>query len=180
MTQPPGFEDSHQHDMVCKLDKAIYGLKQAPRAWFARLSSKLCDLGFRSSSADTSLFVLQNLEVTLYVLVYVDDLILTGSSVAVVDKLLHQLHSAFAIRDLGSLNYFLGIEVTADPGGITLSQRRYVQDLLRRTNMEKCKPVSTPMSSTEKLSKHTGTLLSPEDVTKYRSTVGALQYLCIT
>ena len=180
MTQPPGFEDSHQRDMVCKLDKAIYGLKQAPRAWFARLSSKLCDLGFRSSSADTSLFVLQNSEVTLYVLVYVDDLILTGSSVAAVDKLLHQLHSAFAIKDLGSLKYFLGIEVTTDPGGITLSQRRYVQDLLRRTNMEKCRPVSTPMSSTEKLSKHTGTLLSPEDVTKYRSIVGALQYLCIT
>ncbi|XP_062219189.1 serine/threonine-protein kinase CTR1-like isoform X2 [Phragmites australis] len=180
MSQPPGFVDMTKPQYVCKLDKAIYGLKQAPRAWYQKLNTKLQDLGFASSKADTSLFIFCKDGVTTYVLIYVDDLVIVSSSESSIGNLLSQLHQSFAIKDLGPLHYFLSIEVAADPGGITLSQKRYVQDLLQRVNMHNCKPVHTPMSSSEKLSKTTCTPLSAEGITQYRSVVGALQYPTIT
>jgi histone deacetylase 1/2 len=106
MRQPPGFEkDDH---LICKLDKALYGLKQAPRAWYARLSSKLQQLGFVASKADTSLFSLVRPEVTMFVLVYVDDIIVASSAQTVVYCLLRQLRGDFALKDLGDLHYFFG------------------------------------------------------------------------
>jgi hypothetical protein len=92
--------------------KALYGLKQAPRAWHARLGSALRAHGFVLSTADTSLFILQRPEVTMYILVYVDDIILVSSSVAATDRLVLALSSDFAVKDLGKLHYFLGLEVT--------------------------------------------------------------------
>ena len=75
MKQPPGFEDSNSSHLVCKLDKAIYGLKQAPRAWYSRLSTKLINLGFKASKSDTSLFIYQEGAVSIYMLIYVDDIV---------------------------------------------------------------------------------------------------------
>jgi hypothetical protein len=80
MRQPPGFEDPSYPGHLCRLDKALYGLKQAPRAWHARLSSVLATLSFTPSTADTSLFILRRPELTLYLLVYVDDIIVVSSS----------------------------------------------------------------------------------------------------
>jgi histone deacetylase 1/2 len=80
MRQPPGFEDANKSHHVCKLDKALYGLKQAPRVWYARLSTKLCDLGFKASKSDTSLFIYSKHGVTIFMLIYVDDIIVTSSS----------------------------------------------------------------------------------------------------
>jgi hypothetical protein len=85
MRQPPGFEDPQAPHHVCRLDKSLYGLKQAPRAWYSRLSSKLYNLGFISSKADTSLFLYHKSGVTIYMLIYVDDIIVTSSS----DQALH-------------------------------------------------------------------------------------------
>jgi hypothetical protein len=79
MHQPPGYEDKNQPHYVCRLDKALYGLKQALRAWYARLSAKLLQLGFKVSKADNSLFYLRNSDVTIFILVYVDDIIITSS-----------------------------------------------------------------------------------------------------
>ncbi|XP_071680966.1 uncharacterized protein [Lolium perenne] len=111
MKQPPGYENPHAPYHVCKLDKSLYGLKQAPRAWFAKLSSKLQQLGFMASKADTSLFIYNKSGITIYVLVYVDDIIVTSSSNKAITALLHDLSTAFALKDLGDLHYFLGIEV---------------------------------------------------------------------
>jgi len=80
MKQPPGFENPRYPSFVCKLKKAIYGLKQAPRAWYSRLSSKLISLGFVSSKSDTSLFTYRKGSVEIYMLIYVDDIIVTSSS----------------------------------------------------------------------------------------------------
>lgn len=89
----------------------------------------------------------------MYILIYVDDIIIVSSSSAATDKLIHELTKEFAVKDLGILEYFLGIQVKHDKGGVTLSQSRYAQDLLKRAKMDKCKPISTPMASSEKLSR---------------------------
>jgi histone deacetylase 1/2 len=91
MWQPLGYEDKTRPHFVCKLDKALYGLKQAPRAWYARLSSKLVDLGFRASKADTSLFYYNKGKTIIYVLIYVDDIIVASSSQEATDALLSDL-----------------------------------------------------------------------------------------
>ena len=74
MRQPPGFEDPRHPDHVCKLHKSIYGLKQSPRAWYSRLSDRLHQLGFTTAKSDTSLFVFSQNCITIYMLVYVDDI----------------------------------------------------------------------------------------------------------
>ncbi|KAJ0985480.1 hypothetical protein J5N97_003836 [Dioscorea zingiberensis] len=180
MCQPPGYENSQFPSYVCKLDRALYGLKQAPRAWYSRLSSKLQELRFVPSKTDTSLFIYNHAGNIIYMLIYVDDIIVTSSSVQAVDDLLKQLQKEFAIKDLGDLHYFLGIEVKKESSGIVLTQGKYVTDLLQKANMQNCKPVATPMSVSEKLSRTVGDPLTAIEATRYRSIVGALQYLTLT
>lgn len=117
---------------------------------------------------------------TLYVLVYVDDIIVVSSKTSAVDALLSDLQSDFALKDLGPLHYFLDIEVTRHKGGLILSQGKYASDLIARVGMKGCKPVATPLSVTEKLSAYEGEPLDVENATKFRSIVGALQYLTLT
>jgi histone deacetylase 1/2 len=180
MKQPPGYEDKSLPNYVCKLDKALYGLKQAPRAWYSRLSMKLQDLGFKPSKADTSLFFYEKGNISMYVLVYVDDIIVASSTPSATSALLNDLNKDFALKDLGDLHYFLGIEVNKVLDGIILTQEKYASDVLKRVGMSDCKPVTTPMSTSEKLSIHEGDALGPNDATQYRSVVGALQYLTLT
>jgi histone deacetylase 1/2 len=180
MQQPPGYVDKVHPTYVCKLDKALYGLKQAPRAWYARLCQRLQALGFVASKADTSLFFYNRGGVIIFVLVYVDDIVVASSSAEATEALLRDLQQDFALKDLGSLHYFLGIEVKKTPRGLLLAQERYAADILSRTGMDKAHPVDTPLSTTEKLSLFDGDQLGPDDSTRYRSVVGALQYLTLT
>jgi histone deacetylase 1/2 len=180
MRQPLGFENANKPHHVCKLNKALYGLKQAPRAWYAKLSTKLCGLGFKASKSDTSLFIYSKNGVTIFMLIYVDDIIVTSSSQEVVTALLKDLRSEFALKDLGELSYFLGIQVTPIQGGILLKQEKYATDILARVGMTKCKTSSTPLVVMEKLSREGGDLLSSDDATRYMSVVGPLQYLTLT
>ena len=121
--QPPGYEDKQYPNYVCKLDKALYGLKQAPRAWYARLCGKLVWLGFTPSRGDTSLFFYTKGSITIFVLVYVDDIIVASSSMDATRVLLRDLEAEFALKDLGDLHYFLGIEVKCNSDGLVLSQQ---------------------------------------------------------
>lgn len=180
MCQPPGYVDKSHPSYVCRLDKALYGLKQAPRAWYARLCRRLEALGFIPSKADTSLFYYNRGGYTMFILVYVDDIIVASSSQQATNALLKDLQKEFALKDLGDLHYFLGIEVKKQSGGLLLSQGRYAMDLLTRSGMNKAKAVDTPLSTSEKLSITDGISLGPEDSTNYRSVVGALQYLTLT
>ncbi|KAI9176347.1 hypothetical protein LWI28_001699 [Acer negundo] len=111
MAQPPGFIDLDHPSHVCKLRKAIYGLKQAPRAWYHELHQFLIAARFKNSYVDTSLFVLKIGSTLLYLLIYVDDIILTGNSTAQVEQFVATLAQKFSLKDLGSLSYFLGVEV---------------------------------------------------------------------
>lgn len=162
---------------MCKLSKALYGLKKAPCAKFHRLSSFLLAYGFKCSRADTSLFVFSQHSIIMYLLVYVDDLILTGNDESVITTFTVLLNQEFAIKDLGDLSYFLGLEVSYIDDGLFLSQSKYATDVLTRANLLDSKPVSMPLASSELfLSK--GTPFS--DPSLYRSLVWALQYLTIT
>uniref|UniRef100_A0A2N9I718 Integrase catalytic domain-containing protein n=1 Tax=Fagus sylvatica TaxID=28930 RepID=A0A2N9I718_FAGSY len=177
MQQPPGFVDQDHPSYVCKLRKAIYGLKQAPRAWYHELRTFLLHSGFKNSHADTSLFVLTTAGQKMYILVYVDDLIITGDNTKMIDSFVDGLAHRFSIKDLGQLSYFLGVEVVPNQQGILLSQRRYILDILARTHMQDAKPVLTPIPTSPPLLK-SGTALP--DPTEYRTIVGSLQYLLIT
>jgi histone deacetylase 1/2 len=152
MRQPPGYSDKSKPNFVCKLDKAIYGLKQAPRAWYDRLCGKLQGLGFVPSKGDTSLFYYQKGKYTMFVLVYVDDIIVASSSQEATNALLKDLEKDFALKYLGDLHYFLGIEVKTLPDGLKLSQERYATDMAKRAGMSNCKAINTPLSNIDKLS----------------------------
>ena len=148
MRQPLGFEDSSKPNYLCRLDKALYGLKHAPRAWYSRLSLKLQQLGFCPSKGDTSLFFFKKGKVTIYMLIYVDDIIVASSSQDATSTLLRNLKNEFALKDLGELHYFLGIDVKKVQDGILLTQEKYASDILSRVGMKDCKASSTPMSTT--------------------------------
>jgi Reverse transcriptase (RNA-dependent DNA polymerase)/gag-polypeptide of LTR copia-type/Integrase core domain/GAG-pre-integrase domain len=178
MSQPPGFTDPTYPDHVCLLQKSLYGLKQAPRAWFQKLSSALLAYGFKSSAYDPSLFILTANEHSLFLLVYVDDIIITGSDPQAVQSCISTLATQFAIKDLGDLHYFLGIEVHRTDSGMILTQTKYIMDLLKKVNMIDATPCLTPMALSETFSKHVGQEL--EDPHQFRSVVGALQYATLT
>jgi hypothetical protein len=169
MAQPPGFQHPQFLTAVCKLHKAIYGLKQAPRAWFSRLSAQLIDLEFTNSKSDSSLFINKAHDITIFVLIYVDDTIITSSHPMAITQLINDLHSSFALKDLGRLNFFLGGEATWHQDGLHLSQQRHINDLLTKTNMLLAKPISTPLSASTILRRFEGSTIT--DLTLYRSTV---------
>jgi hypothetical protein len=147
MDQPPGFKDPEKPGYVCCLKQSLYGLKQAPRAWFLCLSSFLHRLGFKGSRADSSLFICHSNSYCMYILVYVDDIILTGTPNAPFRHLLENLNKGFAMKDLGPLHYFLGIEAHSSADGLYLTQSKYIHELLSRNSMLDCKPASSPMTS---------------------------------
>jgi hypothetical protein len=122
MEQPPGFTHPSYPHHECKLQKALYGLKQAPRAWFAHLSGKLLQLGFLGSKADSSLFIYCAAAVTMYLLICVDDIIIVSLVPTAIDDLLQLLSIDFAFEDLGTLHYFLEVEVLPMRDGLLLSQ----------------------------------------------------------
>jgi hypothetical protein len=178
MAQPPGFADSAMSSHVSRLHKSLYGLKQAPQAWYNRLSEFLLSIGFQASKVDTSPFILSLNGAMIYLLVYVDDILLTRSNSALLHRLITLLQTEFKLRDMGFVHFFLGIEVKPTTMGILLSQHKYALDIIQRAGMASCKPVDTPLSTSSKLGIVPGTLHS--NPTRYRQIVGALQYLTFT
>lgn len=150
----------------------------APRAWFQCFSEHLKILSFVSSHADSSLFTLFDGFVAIYLLIYVDDILITGNSLPHITRLIHQFSQVFSMKDLGPLHYFLSMEVHCTIIDLHLTQTKYITDLLKHTKMLECKPISTPPISGRHLSLSYGEPLS--DITEFRSVVGTLQYLLFT
>lgn len=178
VSQPPGFVDPDRPTHVCRLNKALYGLKQALRAWYDELKTFLTQMGCHNSTADTSIFIYLHGVHILYVLVYVDDIIITGSSSSLVTACIHVLASRFSLKEPTDLHYFLGIEVTHTSKGLHLMQKKYIVDLLTKMHMLDAKPVSTPQATSPKLSLLSGTAL--DNPKEYRMVIGSLQYLAYT
>ena len=176
--QPEGFVIAGQEGKVYKLRKALYGLKQAPRAWNAKLNKILVGLNFHRCSKEPSLYRKQDKTSLLIVVVYVDDLLITGSSLTAINSFKKSMAIEFEMSDLGRLTYYLGIEVHQFDGGITLKQSRYAMKLLDESGMKTCNSTYVPMDFNAKLSK------SPAekgvDETEYRRNIGCLRYLLHT
>uniref|UniRef100_A0A2N9FBP7 Reverse transcriptase Ty1/copia-type domain-containing protein n=1 Tax=Fagus sylvatica TaxID=28930 RepID=A0A2N9FBP7_FAGSY len=170
MTQPQGYIDPQHPSHVCKLLKSIYGLKQAPRAWFESFTSQLLHLGFTASTADSSLFIYKHNSIIAYLLLYVDDIVLTSNTPAYLDQLVTQLSTVFDLKDLGSLHYFLGLQVTRSSTGLYLNQAKYAHDLLKKHNMLDSKPASSPSCPNTRLSLHEDISFSVHQVCQYMST----------
>ncbi|XP_026436207.1 uncharacterized protein LOC113334084 [Papaver somniferum] len=180
MEQPSGFVVEGKEDYVCHLKKSLYGLKQAPRAWFQGFSGFLLQYGFQQSKCDHSLFIYNSPKGVMYLLLYVDDIILTGSLGTLLNSLISALSIEFKMKDLGSLYYFLGIEVTRNchTNSLLLTQNKYCLELLVKDDMVDCKPCSTPVAKGTRCSLYDGDPL--QDPLHYRSLVGGLQYLTMT
>ncbi|GJR76117.1 ribonuclease H-like domain-containing protein, partial [Tanacetum coccineum] len=154
MHQPSGFRDSEHPDYACLLQRSLYGLKHAPRAWFHRFASYITRVGFHHSHYDSSLFIYRQGTDTAYLLLYVDDIVLTASLETLLRQIISSLHQEFSMTDLGSLNYFLGSSVTRDSSGMFLSQRKYATEILKGAGMIRCNSSGTPVNTESKLVQH--------------------------
>ena len=176
MKPPPGYD--HPPNKVCRLRRALYGLKQAPRAWFAKFSTTLSKIHFSSSPHDTALFLRKTDHGVVLLLLYVDDMIITGDDSSGIETVKQFLTKQFDMKDLGPLSYFLGLEVLSSEDGISLSQAKYASDLLTKAGLSDCKVESTPLETNVRFLPTDGTPLP--DPTLYRQLVGSLIYLTVT
>lgn len=175
--QPEGYETGK--GLACRLNRALYGLKQAPRAWHQKLRKELTDMGFTESTADPSLFCKEVNGTLVFVLVYVDDLLVAGNAPAV-KQVTDALAAIFKVRDLGDASLFLGMTVTRDRNERTLflGQQRMISDLLDKFQLDQARPSTVPISTSVTLSKSVG---DPIDVSRYpySSLIGSLMYISV-
>ncbi|XP_047335712.1 uncharacterized mitochondrial protein AtMg00810-like [Impatiens glandulifera] len=168
-----------EHICVERLKQDVLSnIIQAPRAWYQRFADFAASIGFNHSKLDTSFFIYRHDHDTAYILLYVDDIVLTASSESLRKYVISQLSTEFAMKDLGPLSYFLGIAVTRHKICLFLSQTKYAHDIIKKAGMTDCNPASTPVDSKGKMSTQSG--ISYGDPTSYRSLCGALQYLTFT
>jgi hypothetical protein len=159
-----------------RFKKALYDLRQAPRAWNSKLDNTLKKMGFTQSEHEHAMYRRSSGDNILLVGVYVDDLVITGSSLATVEDFKEM--KVFLMSDLGLLSFYLDIEVRQDTGGITLRQTHYARKILEMAGMVDCKAAATPMEERLRLSRDSTTEVV--DATKYRRIVGSLWYLVHT
>ncbi|KAL4035955.1 hypothetical protein IC575_004669 [Cucumis melo] len=176
MKPPSGITPPPQK--VCLIRCALYDLKQAPRTWFATFSSTITQLGFTSTSHESTLFTRQTSNGIVLLLLYVDDMIFTGDDPQAISDLQCYLGKHFEMKDLGNLNYFLGLETSLSPNGYYLSQAKYTSNLLSRSGITDSATFSTPLDPNVCLTPFNGVPL--DDSTLYWQLVGNLIYLIVT
>ncbi|GJR35000.1 putative RNA-directed DNA polymerase [Tanacetum coccineum] len=177
MKVPQGFKKENDN-RVCKLKKSLYGLKQASRNWYQKFTTSLIEIGFKQTGADHSLFTFKRRETFIAILIYVDDVIITGNNSGKIQEIKKFLHERFSIKDLGPLKFFLGIEVARTKEGMVLSQRKYTLDILTDTGKTGCKPSAFPMEQNLRLGKCETD--KQVDGNQYRRLIGRLLYLQAT
>lgn len=149
--------------VVCKLRKSLYGLKQAPRCWFTKFSDALKEYGYTQSHLDNSLFTIHHNNKFTAILVYVNDILVTGSDKGLIKQLIDFMSSKFKVKDLGPLKYFLGIEVARSSKGIYLHQRKYTMNILKDTGLLVAKPSKLPIEQNHTLQDNSSLLLITEN-----------------
>jgi len=178
MHQPPGFVKPGYEHLVCKLHRSLYGLKQSPRAWYARLHAALLAWNLIQSTSDPNFYFAHIGKDTIALLVYIDDILLTGSSSQLITQLKLHLHQTFNMKDLGPIRRYLGVQFERSPTGLHMHQREYALSILHQFSMDECSPSLTPLPEGIILSKDSAT--PPVDATLYRMLVGKLIFLTKT
>lgn len=177
MTQPEGFVVKGQENLVCKLKKSLYGLKQAPRCWNTSIDGHLKKLGFAQTVSDPCIYI-KSFPETIIIGVYVDDIIIACKSDKIMNDIKKNISRAYSVKDLGPLNYFLGVNIVQDAEKVFIGQQTYARNVLKKFDMENCKHISTPVDTSLKL-------VSASDDSQcvdqklYQSAVGSLLYLSI-
>jgi hypothetical protein len=161
------------------LKKALYGLKQAPCAWYEKMDGFFMSLGFSKSVIDPNLYYHIVGNECLILVLYVDDLLLTGSERLIVECK-QALTSEFEMKDLGMMHYFLGLEVWQRTDEIFLSQGKYTLEILKKFGMIECKSMPTPMMMYLKKMNDASTNSLDIDPHLYRQLIGSLMYLVNT
>jgi hypothetical protein len=164
--------------LVCRLKKSLYGLKQASRAWYTKMDSYLLSHNFVRCKYDPNVYMLRTIDSLLILVLYVDDLLITGCSTSSIVAVKGILHDRFFMMDMGPLHYFLGLEISQDASCIKLSQAKYARDLMERFHMTDCKSAPTPFLSGVRLEDGRDTPLV--DNTLYIQLMGSLLYLSHT
>jgi len=185
MDQPEGFIVPGKEDLVCKLKRSLYGLKQSPRQWYKRFDSFMLSHGFKRSEFDSCVYIKFVNGSPIYLLLYVDDMLIAAKSKKDIAALKSQLSSEFEMKDLGAAKKILGMEITRDrnSGLLFLSQQNYIKKVLHRFNMNDAKFVSTPIAPHFKLSAEqcpsTDEDFEYMSRVPYSSAVGSLMYAMV-
>lgn len=186
MKQPPGFIDKSHPDYVCLLNKSLYGLKQSPRQWNKRFDTFICSIGFKKSNFDACLYYLFEGNDSVFVLLYVDDMLLISNSMHRINMLKRELSSEFDMKDLGSAKRILGMHIDRNrkQGCLRLHRKPYLDSVLNKFNMKNCKGVNLPIAShfilsKEQCPKSTIDLLKMENV-PYANGIGSIMYAMIS
>jgi hypothetical protein len=173
-----GFVDPSQPDRVCRLNKSPYEVKQEPRAWYNRFTTYLLTLGFVEAKSDNSLFIFRHGTDMVYLLLYVDDNVITVSSTSLLQYTISALKREFSMKDLGPLHNFLGVSIQHQADGLFLTEHQFALDILERAGMVDCKLVLMPIDMQVKVSTASGPPVA--DMTQFRSLTEALQYQTFT
>jgi hypothetical protein len=140
-SQPTEFVDLAQPDRVCRVNKSLYGLKHAPQAWYIRFATYLLTLGFVETKSNPSLFIFHCGADTIYLLLYVNDIMLTTSSIVLLQHIISAFKQEFVMKDINPLHHFLRVSVQPQVDGLFLTQRQFALDILEHAGMMDCKPV---------------------------------------
>ena len=174
MTQPDGYIQGQ--NLVCKLNKSLYGLKQSAFLWNNTLIEHMQSQNLSQSKMDPCVFVRKTDKDTLYALIWVDDIIIAGSSIKIIDEFKNSLASRFKVKDLGPLKWFLGMQFNITDKVISMNQSLYVKNILTRFNMTDCTPRTLPCDPSvyTLLEKDSDPFENPKE---YQELVGSLIYL---
>ncbi|KAM2077718.1 hypothetical protein ACFX1R_025466 [Malus domestica] len=187
MSQPEGFKVAGKENWVCKLEKSLYGLKQSPRQWYKRFDRFMIRQKYTRSHYDHCVYFRKLQDGTfIYLLLYVDDMLIACKSKVEIERLKTQLSNEFEMKDLGEARKILGMEIERDGAKSKISpcQKQYLKKVLQRFRMnENSKPVSTPLASHFKLSAS----MSPKTIEEsqymaqipYANVVGSLMYAMV-
>ena len=165
---------------VMDLQKSLYGLAQSPRNWWKTVDPKLIEIGFVPLKSDSCVYIYQHKSTTVIITLYVDDLLIIGCDITVINGIKKKLMEKFKMSDLGNVSLVLGMQVTRDraKGSLTISQESYTASILERFGMGNCKPLSTPGYGSELSTvQPEATLLGKVDTQRYQAIVGSVMYL---
>jgi hypothetical protein len=185
MKQPEGFVVNGKKALVCKLKKSLYGLKQSPRMWYQKFETYILGLGFVRRRDDHCVYSKQVGNHFIYVVLYVDDMLLVGNNMDVIREVKSQLSSKFDMKDLDVANLILGMEIKRgrENKKLWLNQKKYVETILQRFNMHGSKPAKVPIPIGLKLSANQcpKTQEEEEDMSRvpYAIAVGSLMYAMV-